>query len=321
MNTITRIAFLLIISACAKAQLTSYNQYNGALAQINPALIAHVDRNQLSVIGRSQWPGLHNGMVTSTLTFNNFFQHINTGIGLIAQYNYGTQNNNFSKTAGLQYAYRILFLEQYYLCAGLSATYTQSQVNMNDLHPGFEPKALYPPLPPHTISSETTQLGYGVAVYNSDTRNYAGFSVRDQPVNVLQAPTCRIYNRPTYSLHGMHQLPVTRESMLMLFGEISRNGSLVYLGESGKQTLASPYMYFFLQGNFYHRDWGVLGVGYKYFSGHYGMFNFRVCPFAGKLKAFTIGYSYDTKPYIQYDKIHFVSSHEVWLKIKFNANR
>jgi hypothetical protein len=311
---------LVLLSIKAGAQF-SFNQYNGALGQINPALLVHVDRDQFSVLGRNQWPGLKNGMAGSVYAFNKFFARINSSIGVYGKYAYGTQSAHQFRSEGIQYSWRIMLLERYFICTGIGVEHSTSTIDLNDIHPLFEPKAIYPVLPQRLVNSETFSTSYGLAFYDLDMRNYVGFSIRQQPLKLLNEKSSAFAeDLPSFSLHGLYHKPITREATLMLFAEIARTGGTQYVAEGGAAaTLIPSSMYYFIQANIFKRNAGVIGFGYKYFSKNYGCLNFRVIPWANL--TFALGYSFDAKPYIQYDKIHFIASHELLLKIRFPSKQ
>ncbi len=304
---VRRVLFsLLILFAFTplSSQYSFFSQYNGNMGGLNPAMIASVDKNQVSILGRSQWRNHPNGALMGSLSANFFFPKHSHSLGVFSDAN-SSWNNTFNQwSAGLRWGYRVLFLEKYYLCAGIGVRYTDLNMPVYYLYDAIGPDFAPTPLPQGKRSITTD---YGL-MFHATTGRYLGLSLKDVLIPVLEDDSSSIFAPgKTLGIQALHNINVSREAKLMFFLGIDRGGSIE--GVRGNFTLWQ------LQMNYYQHNAFVLGMGYKRVGMHYGMMNYRfaLLPWKGKVM---IGYSFDSKPYINNNKIHWNSSHEIMLKIR-----
>lgn len=305
------------------AQVSSFNQYNASLSSLDPAYIANINKDQVSLISRNEWPGYKLGSVSSEFAINKFAERLNSSFGIVTHYAFGTQGSSSRFSQQVQYAYRLLFLDDKYLNFGIGMTHEQTAIDVNNFYYKFEPKRDYPASPENIIQSEKINLSAGFIYQSTDPQRYIGFSIRDRTLTDLAATGSRtLHSSPTYSLHSMTMLPFDRETQIIFSLFAEHTGKLSFdIQDTGRTVLHPAYNYFMGQINFYRHKAGIIGLGYKYFSQNYGAFTFRIACFPTFGIPLFIGYGFDTKPYIQYDKIHFYSSHEFYLKFNFSNSR
>lgn len=314
-------AILCLAPFFLKAQVASYNQYSAALAGINPAYIACVDRDQLSMIFRDQWPGYKQQSLLGEFSVNRFSTRFSSSIGLFGSYKNFNQESSDIKNAGLQYGYRVYFLNSVFLNFGLGVTASEMNVDINNVHYKYDPKASYTYVPGPMIQNRALRLSYGLIIQEESNGFYGGISVRDHAVYTMLdgIDAITVEQNPTLSLQGMYRVPITRKALFFAFGSYEKTGKLTTTN-LGKETILQPsFHYMFLQGNFYHSEIGSFGIGYKAYFGNYGSTHLRYSLVLGPGGFFTLGYSHDAKPYIQYDRIRLKTSHEVSIKIKLLA--
>jgi type IX secretion system PorP/SprF family membrane protein len=312
---------MMVVQLC-NAQSISYNQYNAVLSAVNPAYIANLEKDYVSLIGRNQWPGYAQSATMSTFAFNKSFSRINSSFGLVAdgmQYNHGSYSR---KSLGLQYAYKVMFLEEYLLDFGASVQYRQEDVVLNRFNDGFFPKGPADTLPALESKGQGFYLNYGCIFQPYHNRWYIGLSVRDQLLRKISPGD--FARKPVLSVQLMKALPVTRYSSVFCFLGLEHNGKMAFAQGPVNGSGKSFYTLFF-QANYLVNDKYSIGIGYKYFTGRYGSLHYRIGYTTGSFKnysaknnrhRFTIGLGYDVKPYIQNDHIHSFSSYEIFLKYK-----
>jgi hypothetical protein len=252
----------------------------------------------------------------SEISFNLFSNRFNSSIGVLVNQHSYHQGGFESRQASIQYGYRVLFLEKFFWNIGVGLSYQDLSADLNNFHYEFAPKFSYTLVPPEIINSESVKASYGIILHQAQNKFYVGFSFRDQHLTSLNKTSEKYIRRdPTFSFQGMYSLPITRKMSLFAFASYERIGKLRSFQDSEK-TLQEEFSYLFLQANLVTRKM-ILGTGYKIFFSNYGSMHFRLGILPGKKKRTTIGYSYDMKPFIQYDRIHIIPSHEFYIKRKF----
>ena len=313
---------LVLFTLRLTAQVSTFNQL-GSLPSTNPAFIANLGKDQLALISRNQWPGNKIGSFTSELSYNKFFENINSSFGILANYSFDHQGSLSSLSQSLQYGYRVLFLDRFYLCTGLGLNHKTTELDLNNFQYLYEPKRTYLILPEKMITSESSSASAGIFLHDWMENQYLGFSIKDQPVMQLKnSGSGQLQISPSFSIQGMKGIPWTREVLLISLFEIERTGKMVYtIPDTGTTVLHPSYYYFSFQENVYINRLFMFGIGYKYFTKNYGCFNARLNFFKLGDLPLLIGFSVDTKPYIQNDRIKTNSGYEFYLKYSFYKGR
>jgi hypothetical protein len=334
-HTITlRIVISILFTLLATfnhAQVSSFNQYNGASSSLNPAYIANIDKDQVTFISRLQWPGTRADIMMNNFSFNKSIPSINSSFGWATEYDINHEGTCNSMLSGIQYGYHVLFLDNYYLCPGIAINYENTIIDVNNFIYHYNPKDNYIQLPPGNIKSQSLKANFGLIFEAPASGWYIGLSIKNtqlmemdgtQTVNINSLPkgTKTLQENPTYSLQAFDKiLPLSRNSVLLLFANYEYVGKINYrVADSVNIKMVQPsYSYFMLQSDVYILRLGIFGLGYKYFSNNYGNIFGRIAFFFGTHDQYMIGYSFDTLPYISDDKIKTYSSNELYLKYKF----
>ncbi len=305
----------LVLPGLLLAQLNAFNQYNAALGAINPAYIAHIDRDQAALSGRSQWPDHRLGSLSAAFNINRHFPKLNSGFGLSSYHSKNNSGLGRTSSVGLQYGYRLMFLDDHYICfgGGLGLGSTQTDINNYDLR--YSAKANTIQQPSLVLKTNSINGSFGIIFTEMFSRYYGGFSFRNVQLYSFGNDLNGILKQGrTFSMHGMYRMPIDRRSFLLFFLSYERTGSTQCITEQGTQVLQAKHSLIFSQANVYVHKVGVFGIGYKYYAGNYGSLNCRlgISPF--KEKKVHIGYSFDVKPYISGDRIQANCSHELYIK-------
>jgi type IX secretion system PorP/SprF family membrane protein len=316
-----RVPIRIMIFFCffsAKAQVATFTQYNGALASINPAYISASDRNQFSTICRQQWPGNKLQCTMGQFSINGFSKRMNSGFGISSSYTSFNQQHSAISTASFLYSYRVLFMNNLFIHAGFGASLRNMNMDITNFYFLYDPKRNYVNAPVTLIQTNAITLSGGLIVQERYGKYYAGMSLRDREIHtfVKGYDAMILKKNPTFSVQGMYNHILTRKLNLVLTGFYEILGQVKTIN-NGTETILQPTTHVAaLQANTYNPDIGIIGVSYKYFFGNYGSIGFRYARLFGKEKRLTIGYCYEPQMYIQYDKIRFAHSNEIYLKFK-----
>lgn len=276
------------------------------------------DKDHIGMIFRNQWPGHRLGSVHWQVDANTYLPRLSSGIGLLYSHA-GNIQGGFSETVySLQLSYRVIMFDDHFLCLSGSLNYQKTEADINNFHYQFDTRSDYTILP-EVIAGKTSLTGsFGILFQETTNKFYGGISLRDVNFTDLSYEADNyILKAPVLSVQGMGRIPLSRSKTLFLFGCFEQSGKISYSAATGPLQLKPVTASLFFQTNIFIDRKHTLGIGYKYFFGNYGSLNYRYGYMFGKHKKIGVGYSYDVKPYIQFDKLHFWSSHELYCKWTF----
>ncbi|ASB49563.1 PorP/SprF family type IX secretion system membrane protein [Alkalitalea saponilacus] len=140
---INRIKYLFLVSVLAcgvslKAQDLHFSQFYAAPLYLSPSLAGATDGGRLVMNYRNQWPGITKAFSTSAVSFDNFFNQFNSGVGIqIIQDRAGSANLTFTHVA-LQYSYNLQLNNQWHFVPGLQFAYGSRALDFSKLVFGDE---------------------------------------------------------------------------------------------------------------------------------------------------------------------------------------
>lgn len=115
------LVILLFSTGLVQAQDPQYSQFYAAPLYLSPAFAGSAFAPRAIVNYRNQWPGLSANFITSSFSFDYYFDKVNSGVGLLVT-NDAQFSNLRSMDIGLQYAYQLKVNEDLYVRAGLQAS-------------------------------------------------------------------------------------------------------------------------------------------------------------------------------------------------------
>ncbi|WP_421919852.1 PorP/SprF family type IX secretion system membrane protein [Marinifilum sp.] len=130
---IVHIIFWLMLALSAKAQDIEFSQFYANRLYLNPALAGSEFAPIASISYRNQWPQNNNPFVTYTISFDQYSDIINGGIGLlVVQDNQGDGTIKTTMVSGM-YSYSLNIDRNFSINAGLKATYVQKKLDWETL--------------------------------------------------------------------------------------------------------------------------------------------------------------------------------------------
>ncbi len=275
-----------------QAQDPIYSQFYAAPLQINPALAGVTLAPRISVNYRAQWPSIERAYTTSSASYEQFLEPLNSGIGIQLQSD-NAGNGIYRTTSFLAaYGYRLKVRKDFFLKLGLEAGVNQTSLDWSKLVfgdqiddvDGYTGFIESDELRPINLNNSSFDFGAGILAYGKTL--YAGLSLKhiNSPNNAFIEINDNVYGgwpmRFTAHVGGQFTL---------IPGNNRRKGSFI-----------SPNVLFINQG----RDFGQLNVGayldfseaifagawyrHAWTNGDAAIFLFGV-----QYDAFKIGYSYD----------------------------
>lgn len=135
MNRILYIFILIIITQfkVGIAQDSQFSQFYASPLYLAPSFAGSTDGDRIAANYRSQWPSLTKAFQTYALSYDHYFPHLNSGVGLLLYREQAGASNLATTNIGLAYSYKFQFRSGWQVSPGLSFFYTQRSLDFNDL--------------------------------------------------------------------------------------------------------------------------------------------------------------------------------------------
>jgi len=263
----------------AKAQDPQFSQFYANPLYLNPALAGTYGCPRLNFNYRNQWPALSGTFVTYSASYDQYFDNISGGIGVIATLDQAGQGTINNATLSFIYSYHLKLGRKWRLLFGAQATWNQKFLDWDKLSFGdqIDPRRGFiynTGDQPRGGTRGFFDVSAGMVVYNKFF--YAGFAARH-------------LNTPNESMIiGDSKMPIR------MTGHI---GADIKFGKGSKYsntTSISPNIIVQYQQGFLEMNYGV-SIKYGVITG--GVWwrtnDAFILMFGINTKTFKIGYSYD----------------------------
>jgi type IX secretion system PorP/SprF family membrane protein len=264
-----RIPILLTLFVCqwltVQAQDPIFSQFYAAPLQINPAFAGNTLAPRITLNYRNQWPSFNNAYITYAVSYEQLFERLNSGIGLMVESDNAGDGIYNTTRIGATYAYRLSVSDRF--TAKIAAEAGAKQINLDwnrliftdQIDPATGP--IGPggvPYPTDELRPENTQktvLDLAAGVLFFTPRFYAGLSGKH-----LNAPDISLLDNNDklntglpvrWTLHGGAQIDIQKGDRLHWPVFLSPNAVLIKQGDFG-QIDAGAYVGF---GPFFAGAW------------------------------------------------------------------
>ena len=296
---------LLLISASnVYSQDPQFTQFYANPLYLNPAMAGAHGCPRFNLNYRNEWPSLSGNYVTYSASYDQYFDNISGGFGVIALHDQQGQGTIFTSSLGLIYSYHLKVNRKFSLLFGVKAAMTNKYLDWDKLTFGdmIDPR--------RGFIYSTGDVPRGESVYFFD----ASAGVVGYSKNFYFGVAANHLNRPNESMIiGESKLP------MRFTGHI---GSVIQLGRKSQyrnQTSVMPNVIYQYQNGFQelaigtYIKYGTFTVGAWYRNRDAFILSLGIN--TGK---FSIGYSYD----VTVSKLNngvSGGSHEVSMGIKLNC--
>ena len=302
-----------------QAQDPIFSQFYAAPLQINPAFTGTTYTPNISMIYRNQWPTL-NAYQTYSVSFDQFFEPMNSGIGLMVTTDDAGQGLiKLSRISGF-YSYKVAVNRELSLKFGVEATYAQVRLNWDELVFFDQIDQIYgyfdaagnentsEEIQPDNLTKSYLDMSAGILAYSKQF--YFGISMKH-------------LNTPDESF-----IPVNQNLNVGLPMRFTLHGGAEFVLRKGNKrrqgSFLSPNAMFVKQGDFGQLNLGTYanlgmvfgGVWYRHAFTNPDAAIFLVGLQKGNYK---FGYSYDLT--ISRLSGNTAGSHEVSIRINFDKER
>ena len=165
-----------------------FSQFYSAPLQLNPGLAGVAHKPNFAINYRNQWPSLNKAYQTYAISYDQYFDDYNSGVGLYFQTDDAGNGILRTTKAAAIYAYRLRVNRIWQVRWGIELGFVQSRLDWNRLIFGDQLDPEYGPLSPggtpipgeeiqpEDLSLKYLDLGTGGVIYSR--KFYAGLSIR-----------------------------------------------------------------------------------------------------------------------------------------------
>lgn len=125
--------FLFFFGSFARGQDLHFSQFYASPLYLSPSLAGATDGGRLVMNYRNQWPGIEDAFSTYAVSFDNYFNSFNSGLGvLLIQDKAGTAGLTTTHAA-LQYSYNIQLTENWQVVPAIQFAYGNRSIDFSKL--------------------------------------------------------------------------------------------------------------------------------------------------------------------------------------------
>lgn len=300
-KTLLRFAFiyvltLILINSAAYAQDPGFSQFYANPLYLNPAFAGTAKCPRVIMNYRNQWPGIDNSFITTSASYDQHFDAISGGIGLLVLNDRTGEGVLNTTNVNLLYSYQLEVNRRFSIKFGVQGTYFNRSVNTDNLRFGdmIDPRRgfVYQTNEP-IISESTSYFDASAGILGFSEKFYFGLAVHH-----LAEPEESFLGRPS---------PLPRKYT-------AHAGAVLPFGIRADDMSWSPNILFQQQGEFQHVNLGVyankgplvLGLWHRIGDSFIGLVGIET-------EQFKFGYSYDITTSRLANKA--AGSHEISMRI------
>jgi len=224
---------LLLTSSMVSAQDAHFSQFYANPLYLNPAMAGTNVCPRIATSFRDQWPSVQGEFVSYTISYDQHFDKINGGIGILLFGDRAGQGTFNTYNANFMYSFKLKVTKKFNLRLALSAGYYQTSLDWNKLTFGdmIDPKYGFvyqtSELPPGDLAKGQFDFAGGMLGYFNNF--YFGFAAHHiVPMYVgFISETYRLPIKFTAHVGGYFDL-VRKSKKELSFGDISISPNIIY---------------------------------------------------------------------------------------------
>lgn len=180
---------ILFLTNTVKAQDPVYSQFFNAHLQLNPALAGNTHSPLIQLNYRNQWANIPTAYSTYSLSFDKYFDRLNSGFGALLLSDNAGQGSLRNTSMAAFYSYRLKISNDLYIKGGIEVGFNQLSLDWNKLTFGDAIDIRNGPLSPGGTPYPSQEVlngdpiiryplfGSGLMVYSP--RYYAGIALKN----------------------------------------------------------------------------------------------------------------------------------------------
>jgi type IX secretion system PorP/SprF family membrane protein len=171
---------LLLISGTVVAQDPEFTQFYANPIYLNPAFAGSAHCPRVNLNYRNQWPALTGTFVTSSVSYDQHFDGIGGGLGVIVLSDKAGEGTLTTTNIGMMYSYQLNINREFSIRTALQGTYVQKTVDRDKLTFGDQIDPRYGFIYPTNEFINNTKINFwdfsaGILAYSSQF--YGGVAV------------------------------------------------------------------------------------------------------------------------------------------------
>ena len=115
------------------AQDSQFSQFYASPIYLAPSFAGSTDGSRFSLNYRNQWPAITKSFQTYSLSYDHYFPHLKSGVGLLLFREQAGTSSLSTTNIGLAYSYKFRFRSGWRISPGLSFFYTQRNIKFGEL--------------------------------------------------------------------------------------------------------------------------------------------------------------------------------------------
>ena len=135
MKILAVFSFLLVFSTTANAQDPAFSQFYANPLYLNPAFAGAFNGGcpQTTLNYRDQWPGIGRTYVTTAASYDQHFNSLGGGIGILVMNDRSGDGNIMTNAVSLMYSYHLEVNRKFSVKAGFEASYRMLNLDWSEL--------------------------------------------------------------------------------------------------------------------------------------------------------------------------------------------
>jgi type IX secretion system PorP/SprF family membrane protein len=117
----------------SKAQDIHFSQFYASPLYLSPSLAGATDGGRLVMNYRNQWPGIEKAFTSYAVSFDNFFNTFNSGLGILLMQDKAGSAALTTTKAALQYSYNLQITGQWQVVPGIQFAYGNRSIDFAKL--------------------------------------------------------------------------------------------------------------------------------------------------------------------------------------------
>ena len=285
-HTKTLALLLVFLSHTSNAQDPQMTQFYAVPTYTNPAMAgtAMCNGGGRAVLGyRNQWPGLPGTFVTTTAGYDQHFDKIGGGVGLLIMDDRAGEGQLTSKSVSALYSYQLKLSPKFSLRLGLEGQYGQRSIDWFKLRFGDQigPKGFEFPTDENFGVEKIGFANFNTGIFGYSENFYAGLAVHNmiEPNQSFFGNIAVIPRR--YTFHSGAVIPLDHKKISE--SSISPNVLIMKQNKFSQMNI----------GLYYNKGSFVSGLWFRQTFGTYQNSDAIIALLGFRKDKFKFGYSYD----------------------------
>ncbi len=168
----------LVMLEKASAQDPHFSQFYANPLYMSPSLAGATDGGRLIMNYRNQWPGINKAFETYSISFDNFFGGLNSGLGFMLYQDKAGSAGLTTTQGAFQYSYNLMINDDWQIIPGIQFTYGNKTIDFSKLEFGDEMAGMGGSGSWSRLNNEKAEyIDFAASVFLYSSKYWAGLTV------------------------------------------------------------------------------------------------------------------------------------------------